>query len=335
MKKIELPEENVRDTFDDYAEEVLREAEAAEEYFANLKNPNPIESTIKDFISIVFGRFANLYEKVLESGYKAQIEKTTMDRLTSDYTDDVWDSLQMWHPDKTLESVLKCLRWYLNCSRSYDYHASHCKTGIDDELKKMVFTIDTRPLRTTNIFKFEAVWDGVERMHSPRYRRTAANALVSLVIDDTYSMDAKFLLNEIVKGMKTQIDGPRDEYGVTRYQEHSIYMCSWTLQQVTKQFERVLERMEIVYKDFMRGIHGGTCAKADLYKINLQNAARMFGHDKSVSEMITGIKMAKQYGYGKTITINRVNNAIYAKRLYDKRKIDKSDFIRIIENGVL
>lgn len=291
-----------------------------------------IETALNGFITCIFGEFMPLYEKVYKSKYKAQVEITTMRKITKSYMDVILEKVNIWHPDKTMEWTSACLHWLLNTSRTFDYKQKLMERGDEhplekSDLKRILRSLDTEPFKSQNICRFEEIRDGYKRLYSRKYRDTAIRQLVDYILDEDFGVDnAVPFLDYLKKSMISKATA-------VHHANTDRRVTANVLMEVTTQFRNIINCMEDIYSKYEhvvnRAVYGNMTTN-----MALRIAAKSFKHNKTVSEMIDGYYYANKYGCHKgKPTINRVNNAITAMKLRDKNYIDESDFPLIIENG--
>ena len=306
-----------------------------EEEKKEVKPTSYIETALNGFITCVFGEFMPLYEKVYKSKNKAQVEITTMRKMTKSYMDVILEPVNIWHPDKTMEWTSTCLHWLLNTSRTFDYKQKLMDRGDErplekSDLKRILMSLDTKPFKSQNICRFEEIRNGYKRLHSRKYRDTAIRQLVDYILDEDFGVEqAVPFLDYLRKSMMPNAITA----GFVHHANTDRRVTANVLIEVTTQFRNIINCMEDVYSKYKhavnRTVYGNTSAQIALYI-----AAKSFKHNKTVSEMIDGYYYANKYGcYNGKPTVNTVNNAITAMKMRDNNYIDESDFPLIIENG--
>jgi Mg2+ and Co2+ transporter CorA len=287
-----------------------------------------VKDVIVDFIDCIFNEFMPLYEKVYKSKYKAQIEITAMRKMSKSYMDVTLLTSDTWHPDKTMEWTSKCLHWLLNTGRTFDRTKFLESIGINDQLssfdtKRIVNSLDTEPFKSQNICRFEEIRDGYRRLLTHRkYKNTAVKCLVQDCMFDASDEEQETAVRFLDHLLKQMIGRRAEKYVIT----------ADILRAVTTQFRRVFSCMQKIYDRYTTNRVGRRVSSTATV---LHVAARSFGHDKTVSEMINGYNLASKYGcYRGKLTINMVNNAINAMKIKNEGKIDESDYPFYIENGV-
>ena len=306
-----------------------------EEERKEVKPTSYIETALSGFITCVFGEFMPLYERLYKSKHKAQVEITTMRKMTKFYMDVTLEPINIWHPDKTMEWTSTCLHWLLNTSRTFDYEQKLMDRGDEhplekSDLKRILRSLDMAPFKSTNICRFEEIRCGYKRLYSHEYRNTAIRQLVDYILDEDFGVEnAVPFLDYLKKSMMPNA-------AVTEFAHHANTdrrVTANILMEVTAQFRNIIDYMEDVYSKYKHVVNKAVDGNIS-NTIALYIAAKSFKHNKTVSEMIDGYYYANKYGcYNGKPTVNTVNNAITAMKLRDKNYIDESDFPLIIENG--